>query len=89
MAKEQYGQGAVIIMENIFNIGGQVTGESFIGRKKELKDFRRQFVESHTSRCVYSIVGLARSGKTSLVKNIFEGYVPKEVFYHYEDINYH
>ena len=74
-------------MENIFNIGGQVTGESFIGRKKELKDFRRQFVESHTSRCVYSIVGLARSGKTSLVKNIFEGYVPKEVFYHYEDLS--
>ena len=74
-------------MENIFNIGGQVTGESFIGRKKELEDFRRQFVEPHTSRCVYSIVGLARSGKTSLVKNIFEGYVPKEVFYHYEDLS--
>ena len=72
--------------ENIFIIGGQVKGESFIGRKRLLEKFRKDFLESATPKAV-SIVGLSRSGKTSFVKNVFDNSVPENVFYHYCDLS--
>lgn len=54
-------------MQNIFEVGGQVSGESFIGRKAEIEKFRNEFLNSK-KRKVYSVIGLARSGKTSFVK---------------------
>ena len=72
--------------ENIFIIGGQVKGESFIGRKRLLEKFRKELLESATPKAV-SIVGLSRSGKTSFVKNVFDNSVPENVFYHYCDLS--
>ena len=72
-------------MQNIFEVGGQVSGESFIGRKAEIEKFRNEFLNSK-KRKVYSVIGLARSGKTSFVKKIFEN-LPDNIFYHYEDIS--
>ncbi len=72
--------------ENIFNIGGQVTGSSFIGRKSLLERFRNELITDTTKR-VYSLVGLSRSGKTSFVKEVFNCTLPKNYFYHYEDIS--
>lgn len=72
--------------DNIFVIGGQVKGRSFIGRKDLLAEFRRDFLESE-SRKVVSVVGLSRSGKTSFVKNVFDNQVPDNVFYCYLDLS--
>ena len=72
--------------ENIFIIGGQVKGASFIGRRKLLEKYRKDFLESSIPKAV-SIVGLSRSGKTSFVKNVFENSVPESVFYHYCDFS--
>ncbi|WP_044143807.1 ATP-binding protein [Succinimonas amylolytica] len=72
--------------DNIFVIGGQVKGRSFIGRKALLTEFRRDFLESE-SRKVVSVVGLSRSGKTSFVKNVFDNQVPDDVFYCYSDLS--
>ena len=65
-------------MQNIFEVGGQVSGESFIGRKAEVEKFRNEFLNSK-KRKVYSVIGLARSGKTSFVKKIFEN-LPDNIF---------
>ena len=72
--------------ENIFNIGGQVTGSSFIGRKALLDRFRNELI-TDTKKRVYSLVGLSRSGKTSFVKEVFNCTLPNNYFYHYEDIS--
>ena len=56
--------------KNIFMIGGQVTGDSFIGRKRLLKWFREKFISSGTSTNL-SIVGLPRLGKSSTIANAF------------------
>lgn len=74
-----------MIKDNIFVIGGQVKGRSFIGRKSLLAEFRRDFLESE-NRKVVSVVGLSRSGKTSFVKNVFEKR-PDNVFYSYQDLS--
>lgn len=71
--------------ENIFAIGAQVKGNSFIGRKALLKEFSDNLFQLETRR-IYSIVGLSRSGKTSFVKKLFEN-APKELFCHYEDLS--
>lgn len=57
-------------MDNIFCIGGQVRGESFIGRKSEVESFRRLFIDSGV-KTAKSIVGLTRTGKSSFVDNAF------------------
>ncbi|MEE3421832.1 MAG: ATP-binding protein [Succinimonas sp.] len=72
--------------DNIFVIGGQVKGRSFIGRKALLAEFRKDFLESET-RKVVSVVGISRSGKTSFVKNVFDNQVPDNVFYSYQDLS--
>lgn len=73
--------------ENIFQIGKQVIGESFIGRKALVDDFRKHFLESNKHRTC-SIVGLARSGKSSFLKNVFmQEYIPENYFYFYLDIS--
>ena len=80
-------------MKKIFQIGGQVTGESFIGRKKMLKEFRRDFIENNI-RTAKSIIGLTRMGKTSAIINVFENcperiiyvYVVLKEYSHYDEI---
>lgn len=72
-------------MDNIFQIGGQVFGESFIGRKALVQSIRQIFLESPI-RTAKSIVGLTRTGKSSLVKNIFYD-LPANIIYIYEDLN--
>ena len=57
-------------MFNIFQIGGQVMGQSFIGRHNLLKTFRRDYLENH-ARSLKSIMGLTRTGKSSLIANVF------------------
>ena len=67
----QKNDGENLMNDNIFVIGGQVKGPSFIGRKKLVQKYRSDFIGSDKRR-VYSIVGLSRSGKTSFVKEVFE-----------------
>lgn len=57
-------------MDNIFCIGGQVRGESFIGRKAEVEALRNLFVDSSV-KTAKSIIGLTRTGKSSFVDNAF------------------
>lgn len=57
-------------MDNIFCIGGQVRGESFIGRKSEVEALRNLFVKSSV-KTAKSIIGLTRTGKSSFVDNAF------------------
>lgn len=57
-------------MDNIFCIGGQVRGDSFIGRKTEVKSLRNLFVDSSV-KTAKSIIGLTRTGKSSFVDNAF------------------
>ena len=73
-------------VDNLFQIGNQVSGKSFIGRNKLLAEYRESFITS-TQRKIFSVVGLSRSGKTSFVKNVFEGHVPSNVFYYYCDVS--
>lgn len=68
-------------MKNIFQIGGQVTGESFIGRKKFVNDFRKDFIENDI-RTAKSIIGLTRMGKTSTILKVFEN-CPQKIIYVY------
>ncbi len=71
---------------NIFEIGGQVSGSSFIGRKNLIRKYRSELIESGQRR-IYSMVGLTRSGKTSFIKKLFDADLPGNIFYHYEDIS--
>lgn len=57
-------------MDNIFCIGGQVRGDSFIGRKTEVKSLRNLFVDSSV-KTAKAIIGLTRTGKSSFVDNAF------------------
>lgn len=72
-------------MNNIFQIGGQVFGDSFIGRKAFIDILRKNFIESEM-RTSKSIVGLTRVGKSSAVRNCFFD-LPKNIIYVYEDLN--
>ena len=71
-------------MANIFQIGGIVSGESFIGRKSLLKSFKQCFLNSNSKACK-AIIGLPRSGKSSFVCKVFEE-IPSDVIYIYEDL---
>ena len=77
--------GGDMLTDNIFVIGGQVSGSSFIGRKRLLEKYRNDFIASDKRR-VYSLVGLSRSGKTSFIKEVFKDRIPDGVFYCYQDI---
>lgn len=72
-------------MDNYFQIGGQVSGKSFIGRKKFISDIRTEFIENNM-RTAISIVGLTRMGKSSAIKNCFYD-LPDNILYVYEDLN--
>jgi len=41
-------------MQNIFEVGGQVSGESFIGRKAEIEKFRNEFLNSKKKKSIFS-----------------------------------
>ena len=72
-------------MDNIFQIGGQAAGSSFIGRKTFVGNLRKNFLDGQV-RMAKSFVGLTRIGKTSAVAKAFED-VPKDVLYIYENLN--
>lgn len=72
-------------MNNIFQIGGQVKGDSFIGRKNLINSIRKTFVEND-KRTAKSFVGLTRIGKTSLIKCCFAD-LPDDTLCIYEDLN--
>ena len=72
-------------MDNIFQIGGQVSGDSFIGRADFVNSIRVNFIDSEM-RTTKSIVGLTRMGKSSAVINSFIN-LPDNVIYIYEDLN--
>jgi hypothetical protein len=71
-------------MENVFCIGGQVSGDSFIGRKSLLVKFRDTF--SKNTKVTKAIIGLTRIGKTSFVRQVFKDF-PKENLIINEDLN--
>ena len=48
-------------MNNIFQIGGQVKGDSFIGRESLIKTNKKNFIECD-KRTAKSFVGLTRIG---------------------------
>jgi GTPase SAR1 family protein len=56
--------------ENIFQIGREATGVSFIGRKGDLENLQQRILKS-SSDWALSIVGLTRVGKSSLIANYF------------------
>jgi len=72
-------------MDNVFQIGGQVSGDSFIGRTDFVSSIRKSFVDSDV-RTAKSIVGLTRMGKSSAVRNSFFD-LPENVIFIYEDLN--
>lgn len=72
-------------MNNIFQIGGKVNGESFIGRTKLMEYLRKVFVENN-ARAGKAIVGLTRTGKSSIALNLFKD-LPDDIIYIYEDLN--
>jgi hypothetical protein len=55
--------------DNIFVFGGEVEGESFLGRKKEIDKLTTAFRDRSGKRG-HAIIGLNRVGKTSLIKKI-------------------
>ena len=57
-------------MDNIFQIGGTVSGSSFIGRRSLIETYRKDYIEG-SSRVGRSIVGLTRIGKTSFADVVF------------------
>lgn len=72
-------------MKNVFQIGGQVKGESFIGRKALIDSIRKSFIESNI-RTAKSYVGLTRIGKTSLIRNAFGTSFSDNLFCVYENL---
>ncbi len=71
-------------MDNIFQVGGQVSGSSFIGRKSLLEKFRRIYLDS-SSRVCKSVVGLTRIGKSSFASELFSK-VPQNIILIREDL---
>lgn len=71
-------------MNNIFQIGGVVSGKSFIGRNDLVLKYKRDYLET-TSRVGRSIVGLTRIGKTSFASVVFTD-VPDNVLVIQHDV---
>lgn len=59
-------------MENIFTIGGQALGKSFIGRRDLLKKFKDLYLKN--KKVTRAIIGITRIGKTSFVKQVFKDF---------------
>lgn len=55
------------IVKNIFKVGPQVSGESFIGRKVWIRKMTEDLFDS---KCAISLVGPTRIGKSSLVRQV-------------------
>lgn len=72
-------------MNNVFQIGGQVSGASFIGRKDFISSIRNSIINTDM-RTAKSIGGLTRMGKSSAVINSFYD-LPDNIIYVYEDLN--
>lgn len=72
-------------MNNIFQIGGKVEGESFVGRKRQMAYLKKVFIDNE-GRTGKAIVGLTRTGKSSVVLNLFKN-LPDNILYIYEDLN--
>ena len=70
--------------KNIFQIGGLVCGDSFIGRKNLLEKLKRDLF-SDGSNTNKAIVGLTRTGKTSTIKLILSD-LPTNTIGIYEDL---
>lgn len=54
---------------NIFVVGGQVSGSSFFGRSEELGKLTRQFRDGNRGR---AIIGMNRIGKSSLINQLLQ-----------------
>ena len=74
-----------IMSNNLFQIGGKVKGDYFIGRKNLVEDFRRIFLE-YENRAAKSIVGLTRIGKSSFIDNVFNN-ISNDILFIYENLN--
>lgn len=72
-------------MNNPFQIGPQVFGDSFIGRKEVLNSLRKSIIDSR-AKCSKSLVGLTRIGKTSIAKNLVKS-LPNSTICIYEDLS--
>lgn len=72
-------------MNNIFQIGGQVSGESFIGREKLLTSFVRDY-SNKEGRSAKAIVGLTRIGKSSFAMQLMKK-LPEDILKIYVDLN--
>ena len=77
-------------IKNIFQIGGEVSGPSFIGRKEMVRELRDRVIYSGIS-CNLSYVGLPRVGKSSLVANALDPQLMKEagIVFVSENVNKH
>ncbi|MBQ4050393.1 MAG: ATP-binding protein [Oscillospiraceae bacterium] len=77
-------------MNNIFQIGNQVSGPAFIGRKALVEDIRKRVIYNGT-RCTLSFVGLPRIGKSSLVANALDPALLREagIVYVFTSISSH
>lgn len=71
-------------MINSFQVGAVVTGNSFIGRKELVKQYKKQFLTKAKSSSV-SIIGITRIGKTSFVRNVFDK-IPESIIYSYSNL---
>ena len=71
-------------MINNFQVGPIVTGNSFIGRKELIKQYRKQILNKSRSSSL-SIRGLTRTGKTSFITNVFNK-IPEDILYCYVDM---
>ncbi|MEW5955843.1 MAG: ATP-binding protein, partial [Candidatus Micrarchaeota archaeon] len=55
-------------MEELFSVGGPVTGKGFYGRREALGEIKHELVEK--KRLGYAVYGPRRIGKTSLLKEL-------------------
>lgn len=57
-------------MDNPFIVGAEVVGESFIGRKEQLKQFNSLLYKNDNKSGSISLTGIPRIGKSSLIRNV-------------------
>lgn len=56
-------------MDNPFIVGAEVEGESFIGRRDQLKQFNDLLYKNDSKSGSISLTGITRIGKSSLIRN--------------------
>jgi len=71
-------------MINNFQIGSVVKGDSFIGRKELIRQYRTQIITKERSSSI-SIRGITRIGKTSFINTLFEN-IPADYIYSNVDL---